>query len=103
MEVLRVVLIMLNRGYKGSVNEMVAREEVLGLQKIVGKCSCWLVYVRFICFIKKGNSSNPDMMMEMLRVVLIMLNRGYKGLVNEMVAKEEVLGLQKIVSKYIFG
>ena len=41
--------------------------------------------------------------MEMLRVVLIMLNRGYKGLVNEMVAMEEVLGLQKIVSKYIFG
>ena len=38
----------------------------------------------------------------MLMVVLIMLNRGYKGSVNEMVAREEVLGLQNIVSKYIF-
>ena len=65
------------------------------MQLLISLCKIYLFY-------KKGNSSNPDGKMEMLRVVLIMLNRGYKGLVNEMVAKEEVLGLQKIVSKYIF-
>ncbi len=48
-------------------------------------------------------SGSPGGKMEVLRVVLIMLNRGYRGLVNEMGAREEVLGLQKIVRKYIFG
>ena len=40
--------------------------------------------------------------MAVLRGLLVMVNRSYKGLVNELVAREEVLGSQNIVSKYIF-
>jgi hypothetical protein len=58
LAVLRVWLVMMNRGYRGLVNVMVAREEVYMMGLAV------------------------------LRAWLVIMNRGYRGLVNVIVARE---------------
>ena len=70
LAVLRLRLVMMNRGYRGLANVMVAREEV----NMMG--------------------------LAVLREWLVMMNRGYWGLVNVIVAREEVimLGLAVLVA-----